>query len=361
MRKLALLLLALPLMAIGQTSDIQGQEELRLVETLYYDRGEYIASDVEREKLNGLIEEMIADKTIKVCVVGYCDKWGGKVVNDRFSYVRAMYIADWMRSCKVAREQIVFMGEGIDSLAASDKEARRVELRQVVEDARAAKPTGDVDPMMQVEPQPKPQPKPKPQPQPKPAAVAQAAQPAPQAPQAAQAAQASAQKKCDFKWSDITLRTNLLYWLSGMINIGAEWHPDDSSLGVVLNGGYSPFGGANWEHAIGGWYVSPELRYYIPQHSEWFVGAQFLAQGVNFKLRHTGYQGTILGGGVLGGYKLTLTECFDMDFTLGVGYATINYDKYYHSKGVNVIMLSDLTKSTIIPIQAGVNLIWKIK
>lgn len=159
----------------------------------------------------------------------------------------------------------------------------------------------------------------------------------------------------------ITLRTNLLYWLTGMVNVGVEWQPSNSQLGLLLNAGYSPFGGDNWEYAMGGWYVAPELRYYIPSNESWFVGAQFLAQGYNVKLSDTGYQGDLIGGGVLGGYKLTLSDHFDMDFTLGLGYGRFKYDTYYHKDGLNMYKTKSLTKSGIIPIQAGVNLIWKIE
>ncbi len=159
----------------------------------------------------------------------------------------------------------------------------------------------------------------------------------------------------------ITLRTNLLYWLTGMVNVGVEWQPNNSQIGLLINGGYSPFGDDNWEYALGGWYVAPELRYYIPSNERWFVGAQFLAQGYNVKLSDTGYQGDLISGGVMGGYKLTLNDHFDMDFTLGVGYGTLKYDTYYHSDGFNIYKQKSLTKSGIVPIQAGVNLIWKIE
>ncbi len=44
-----------------------------------------------------------------------------------------MYIADWIRSCRVPREQLAFVGNDIDSLAVSEKEARGVEVLKVVE------------------------------------------------------------------------------------------------------------------------------------------------------------------------------------------------------------------------------------
>ncbi|MFR9668660.1 MAG: DUF3575 domain-containing protein [Rikenellaceae bacterium] len=159
----------------------------------------------------------------------------------------------------------------------------------------------------------------------------------------------------------ISLRTNLLYWLTGMANIGFEWNPGTSQVGIVVNGGYSPVGGADWEYAIGGWYISPEVRYYIPANEKWFLGLEGIVQGFNFKLADTGYQGTLFGGGVLGGYKMNISDLLDMDFTLGLGYRSLHYDTYYHSSDVNILKQAGLSQNRVLPIQIGVNLIWKIQ
>ncbi len=131
-KRLLFLLFALPMMAMGQIAETQTREELKLIDKLYYERDSYIASDDERDKLKELVFEMRADSTLKIHVIGYGDKWGGKEVNDRFSYIRAKYIGDWIRSCRVPREQIAYVGAGIDSLATNEDEARRVEVSQVI-------------------------------------------------------------------------------------------------------------------------------------------------------------------------------------------------------------------------------------
>ncbi len=165
---------------------------------------------------------------------------------------------------------------------------------------------------------------------------------------------------CDSK---INIRANLLYWTGGMMNIGVEYKQHESNFGFVLNGGYSPFGNTDWNHNLGGWFVAPEVRYYIPTNEQWFVGVELLASGYNYKLSDTGYQGSVIGGGVIGGYKLTLSDTFDMDFTLGLGYGHFEYDTYYHdeSTDTNPYIEKGITKNSLMPIQAGVNLIWKIK
>ncbi len=146
-----------------------------------------------------------------------------------------------------------------------------------------------------------------------------------------------------------------------MGNVGVELNYGDSPLTFVFNGGYSPFGSKNGEYNLGGWFVSPELRYYIPANPKWFVGVQYLAYGYNIKLSDTGSQGHLHAAGVMGGYKMQLSKLFEMDFTLGAGYGKTNYVTYNHTDGYNVYKERNVSKSSIFPIQAGVNLIWKIK
>ncbi|MFR9668661.1 MAG: OmpA family protein [Rikenellaceae bacterium] len=133
MRNFLLLLLAVPLIVMGQKVELQPNEELQLIDKLHYDRDHFIAPSEELAKLNELVWQMRKDTTIDIHVIGYCDKWGGVEVNDRFSYLRAKTIADWMVSCRVPRKQIVYIGCGIDTLAANDTQARRVEVLKVTE------------------------------------------------------------------------------------------------------------------------------------------------------------------------------------------------------------------------------------
>ncbi|MFI3267175.1 MAG: DUF3575 domain-containing protein [Rikenellaceae bacterium] len=197
----------------------------------------------------------------------------------------------------------------------------------ITEDARASKPIEDVDTEMQVEPE------------------------------------VDLQNSVVSNQNNFTLSTNLLYWLGGLMNVGAEYKKIDSNFGVVVNGGYSPFGDTDWNHNLGGWFIAPELRFYMPNNEKWFIGAQFLASGYNYKLSDTGYQGTVIGGGLTGGYKLRLSDTFDMGFTLGLGYGHFEYDTYYHDNATNTnpYISKGVTKNSLMPIQAGINLIWKIK
>lgn len=165
--------------------------------------------------------------------------------------------------------------------------------------------------------------------------------------------------------ASFSLRTNLLYWCGGIMNIGAEWNPANTRLGVVLNGGGRISGIESESINLSGWFVSPELRYYLDETESWFVGVQLLAGGFDIKLfdkiSPIGRVGNVYAGGVTGGYKYRITDTVDIDFNLGIGYTHFAYDTYYYKDGEKVTNFTGATLNTIMPIQAGVNVIYKLK
>jgi Hemolysin activation/secretion protein len=155
-------------------------------------------------------------------------------------------------------------------------------------------------------------------------------------------------------------RTNLLHWLAGVPNVGFEYQVCEN-IGLLLNGGWSHWTGktADKQHRI--WYVSPELRYYLGDAKRWYLGLEGHAGQFNLKLNDTGRQFDLLGGGLTGGYKLTLSRVFDLDFNLGFGYTQLkDYEKYTQTNGVYVRTQPIKTKDYWGLTQAGVSLVWKI-
>ncbi|GHV29590.1 hypothetical protein FACS1894177_00740 [Bacteroidia bacterium] len=162
----------------------------------------------------------------------------------------------------------------------------------------------------------------------------------------------------------VSLRTNLLYWAVATPNLGVEWQPSDN-WGILVNGAYSHWiwNGEDKQHRT--WLVQPEVRYYFSSPlwrpgGVWFIGAEFHAGQFNFKFNDTGYQGDALGGGITGGYKLRLSHVFDLDFSLGLGYTSLKYEKYYRSNDVFVLKEGRLKKNVFAPTQLGVSLIFKL-
>ncbi len=270
---------------------------------------------------------------------GWCDPSGGVDLNARLSEKRAATLARYLTQHGVDPNRITHQGCGIDFHVDSVL-ARRAEVVAYIfveiEEEEPLVVSEVVEQLSEVQEEVKEDPK---------------VEPAPPAPTPV------------VPPIPFTIRTDLLYWLGGLMNLGVEYKSEQSSIGLVLNGGYSPFGHTTWNHNLGGWYLAPEIRYYLPAHKGWFVGAQGLAAGFNYKLTETGYQGSALGGGVSGGYKMRLSQRFDADFTLGVGYGHLSYDTYYHvsESEINYYIDKGMTAGIVFPVQLGINLIWRIK
>lgn len=143
----------------------------------------------------------------------------------------------------------------------------------------------------------------------------------------------------------LSIKNNLLSTGLAVPNIGME-----ISLGnrYTLNiaGAYNPFQ-VNENKKWKLWLAQPELRYWFTQkYSASFVGlniaaGRFNIGGIsglpnfsgfgNINLSELGtmrFDGKVFGGGVSYGYQMILSPHWGIEFTLGIGYARLLYDKY---------------------------------
>lgn len=129
------------------------------------------------------------------------------------------------------------------------------------------------------------------------------------------------------------VKTNVLYDATGTVNLGTE-----IGLGqrvtLDLSGNYNGwhYGKGFWKH----WLVQPEARYWLCEkfnghffglhlhYAEYNVGGF----GWNNNIRHNRYQGRLYGTGISYGYQWLLGKRWNLEATVGVGYARLNYDKY---------------------------------
>jgi uncharacterized low-complexity protein len=159
----------------------------------------------------------------------------------------------------------------------------------------------------------------------------------------------------------LSLRTNLLFWLAAVPNIGAEYRLSNSA-GILLNGGWNHW---SWKDGYGQdrtFFLQPEARYYIGGSKKLFVGLEGHFGQFDFKFNREkdGSQGNFAGGGITGGYRLSPGSAFDLEFSLGLGYTRISYETYYRSNDVFVRREGGLTKNFFGPSQAGISLIFKL-
>ena len=168
----------------------------------------------------------------------------------------------------------------------------------------------------------------------------------------------SAEKAEDADSYTLSLRANLLRWVTLTPDLGLEWRINPS-WGIAVNGSWTSWTWSDKDRRYALWEVMPEVRYYMGEKKAWYLGAMFKAGQFNYKLSDTGKQGDLMGGGITAGYQLRLNKALDLDFNLGLGYLNADYEKYEVIDGVRVRRGNE-TKHWIGPINAGVTLVWKL-
>ena len=156
----------------------------------------------------------------------------------------------------------------------------------------------------------------------------------------------------------LSLRANLLRWVTLTPDLGLEWRINPS-WGIAVNGSWTSWSWNDKDRRYALWEVTPEVRYYMGEKKAWYLGAMFKAGQFNYKLSETGKQGDLMGGGITGGYQLRLNKALALDFSLGLGYLNADYEKYEVIDGVRVRKGSE-AKDWWGPINAGVTLVWKL-
>ena len=168
------------------------------------------------------------------------------------------------------------------------------------------------------------------------------------------AAEAAAKAKAH----SLSLRANLLRWVTLTPDLGVEWRLN-RHVGILVNGSYTSWTWNSNDHRYALWEIAPEARYYIGKEKRGYIGAIYKAGSFNYKLSEIGKQGNLMGGGLTGGYQLKLNKALNLDFSLALGCLHADYDKYIVIDGIRVRQGKE-TKNWWGPISAGVTLVWNV-
>ena len=158
--------------------------------------------------------------------------------------------------------------------------------------------------------------------------------------------------------TELSLRANLLRWVTLTPDLGVEWRICPS-WGIAVNGSWTSWSWNDKDRRYALWEVAPEVRYYMGEKKAWYLGAMFKSGQFNCKLSETGKQGDLMGGGITAGYQMWLNKALALDFNLGLGYLNADFEKYEVIDGVRVRRGNE-TKDWCGPINAGVTLVWKL-
>lgn len=154
------------------------------------------------------------------------------------------------------------------------------------------------------------------------------------------------------------LHSNLLYSLAVTPNLGIEIKYKNN-LSAVINGLWMHLDWKEGDRCYRIWSIMPEVRYYLQNNNNFYVGIMFNVGQLNFKFNETGNQGNFMGGGITGGYIFNIKERFKLDFGLGFGYLNYKYETYNFINEINIRKDSG-TNNLWIPIKIGITLIWNI-
>lgn len=163
-------------------------------------------------------------------------------------------------------------------------------------------------------------------------------------------------------------RSNLLYWMTGTINLGGEYAVSQhSTVGVSFNLNPWTFG-ANKE--IQHWFIRPEYRYWFTErYTRLFIGAHLIGgqfEVGGFKLPVVGnriltslqnnyYKGSVIGAGINIGYDFYVSPHWNIELSAGAGLGRIKY----HTESIRDGKATpDKTRIVPIPTELGVNFVY---
>lgn len=177
-----------------------------------------------------------------------------------------------------------------------------------------------------------------------------------------------------FAQGNVGVKTNLLYGAGTLTpNLGVEIGLGKRTT-LDVNVGYNWFnlnGTTENNKKLVHWLVRPEFRYWLCEKFNGHflgvhaLGSQFNISGHNLSLllekdsKQYRYQGWAIGAGISYGYQLFLSKRWNAEFSLGVGYAYLDYNKYPCYKCGD--KLNSGNKHYLGPTNASVSLIYILK
>lgn len=167
---------------------------------------------------------------------------------------------------------------------------------------------------------------------------------------------------------ELSVKTNALYWPTGTMNLGLE-----VGLGkrvtLEASGAYSPFK-LKSDLYLKQWSIYPELRIWLSRkmYGHFFgIGvlySDYNVSGVRYPgfkdTKHSRYEGNLVAPAISYGYQWPIAKRWNMEASIGVGYAYAKYDKY--ERGCNGAQVADdAHKWVLIPTRASLSFIYLIR
>lgn len=121
----------------GRTAPVEVQEDPSVVVpkpkirknlSVYFETGKYELTDLQRSQIEQLITQFEDKGGLKLRVTGYADDVGNAEFNQSLSEKRAGYVAQYIETIGVPKEQISYDGKGVVESNIAKHQKRRVEI-----------------------------------------------------------------------------------------------------------------------------------------------------------------------------------------------------------------------------------------
>lgn len=163
---------------------------------------------------------------------------------------------------------------------------------------------------------------------------------------------------------EVAIKSNLLYDATTTLNLGVEMGLGAKST-LDISANYNPW--RFHDYRLKHFLIQPEWRYWT---CEKFNGHFFGVHGFygrynvgglpfNSNMRHNRYQGYLFGGGLSYGYQWVLNDHWNLEASIGVGYAHLR-DKKYPCASCGE-MIKKAHHNYVGPTKAAISIIYIIK
>ena len=127
-----------------------------------------------------------------------------------------------------------------------------------------------------------------------------------------------------FPKGSLSLRSNTVSWLMLTPSLGLEYKATDN-LGLLVDRAWSHWNLDTQNKYWRLWNVAPQVRYYLGNLKDSYLGAQYTMGEYNL----VGYQGKYMGGGLTLGHQFYLGKNLMADLGLSLGYLYLHDKEEY--------------------------------
>lgn len=161
------------------------------------------------------------------------------------------------------------------------------------------------------------------------------------------------------KAQQLTLKTNALYLLTTTLNAGVEYKIAPKwTTGLSIM--YKPWKLLPDNKKMTGLLIQPEVKYWLCQpFYQHYIGAHLHYGMYNGGFSKYRYQGDLYGLGLSYGYQWVLSQNWNVELSVGAGYAHMKYDKYDRPKCG--FFIGKESSNYIGITQIGLNIVYIIK